>query len=89
MVTSIQYVLQDMENTNDGNAKVFSIEFIRATGKNKGSRKRVKRAVKLSHASGHNHLEAGTIPLYDLDSRHNFTPCIHNILFYNGIKIKH
>jgi hypothetical protein len=87
---ALQYVLNDMERIrDDGKPHIFSIEFIRATGKYKGFRKKVNRVMKLQHGAGHNHKEAGTIPLYCLREKRPITPCIANLLFYNDLKIRH
>ncbi len=89
-VIALQYALNDMERIrDDGKPHVFSIEFIRGTGKLKGFRKKINQVIKLGHAAGHNHKERGTIPLYDIAQKRPVTPFISNLIFYNDLKIKH
>lgn len=89
-IVALQHVLNDLERIReDGKPHVFSIEFIRGTGKYKGYRKKINKCIKLSHAVGHNHKERGTLPLYDVNKKRPITPFISNLIFYNDIKIKH
>lgn len=73
--------------TGNGQPHEFELIFVRGTGKLEGSLKKVKRCRVLGHASGHNHKERGTIPLYDATAQHNITPFLDNILFYNKMKV--
>lgn len=84
----MQQALAYIEKQNeDGTPHEFELIFIRGTGKLEGTWKKVKRCRKLGHASGHNHKESGTIPLYDVIAQRNITPFIDNILYINGMKI--
>lgn len=84
----VQQMLAHIERVNeDGTPHEFHLVFVRGSGKLEGSLKEVAKVRKLGHASGHNHKERGTIPLYDVVGQRNLTPFIDNILFYNGMRV--
>lgn len=84
----VQQMLAHIEKVrDDGQPHEFHLVFVRGTGKKEGHLKTVPRARKLGHASGHNHKERGTIPLFDVKYQRNLTPFIDNILFYNGMRV--
>ena len=86
----LQQMLDHMETIReDGKAHEFRIVVVKGTRKLAGQCKEYKRVRKLGHASGHNHKERGTIPLYDAVKQRNMTPFIDNIIFYNGLKVLH
>lgn len=86
-------MLAHMERTDsNGKPHEFQLIIVRGkarAGKPKGSMSKVKRVRKLGHASGHNHKEMGTIPLYDVVRQRNMTPFIDNIIYYNGLRVMH
>ncbi len=95
---SIQRVLAQIKGGHEG---VFTIAFVRSSGKSQGSIKTAKAiygAPKPSEErSGtqstprkmHRHKETGTLPLTDYDTGEYITPLISHIILFNNFKVYH
>lgn len=96
---SIQQVLADIR---EGGGKPFHLQFVRATGKTKGTVKTVAKAIYgrsktpgVSAPTGGSdrkralHIDKGTLPLTDYESSEYFTPLIACITAFNGYKVIH
>lgn len=94
---SIQKVLDDIRsNERQG---PFVLQYVRASGKQKGSLKTVRafygRSTQpVATAPGRNkakvlHKEKGTLPITNADTNEFETPLISHFRLYNGYRIKH
>lgn len=98
---SIQQVLADIR---EHTGRTFFLQFVRATGKKKGTIKTVAKAVYGApkralatdrDANGGNdrkkplHIERGTLPITNTDNGEYNTPLIATFITYNGYKIIH
>jgi len=102
---SIQRVIAEI--SSDENAgESFVLQFVRSTGKQRGSIKTVAKALYgapnpkerqgktgrpgAQSAKKHKlHLDAGTLPMTDMESGTYFTPLISHIVGYNGMQVIH
>jgi hypothetical protein len=97
---SIQQVIADMRA---GMGESFFLQFVRTSGKRKGSIKTVanvlygapKRELAINRPGGSGerntplHTDKGTLPLTDNDTGEYITPLIATIITYNGYKVTH
>jgi hypothetical protein len=96
MNISIERVLAQIKSGNEG---VFTIGFVRASGKSQGTIKTVKALYGAPKPNGdkaaisprkvHTHKEAGTLPLTDHDTGDYITPLISHIILFNNYKVYH
>ena len=94
----IQRVLAQVKGGHEG---VFTIAFVRASGKTQGSIKTIKATYGApkpnEQRSGdpssprkmHRHKETGTLPLTDYDTGEYVTPLISHIILFNNFKVYH
>jgi hypothetical protein len=96
---TISQVLAEIAQARD---QPFLLEFVKATGKEQGQIRRAMcyygapnpkdRQAPTSGQQGRlrkTHLDSGTIPLTEVDSRRLLTPLISHIIGFNGRKVYH
>lgn len=100
---SIQQVLAEIEDT-ETSGKTFAIEFVRSSGKKRGTLCFLGRCRK-GGTKGYQykspeerqanikitglHTDKGTIPITDADDEIYLTPLISHLIKYNGMIIRH